>query len=122
MLLSLENAEPRGMEFIGASQPDVIMEVTGASQPDVAEPCASSSSAWDPDVPSVVREVLELGRFPGRYKKPANDTEVRENYLAKQLSTQKQKILQNGGKKSNSSRKSEQRTERQLPTSSQLQN
>ena len=43
-------------------------------------------------VPSVVREILELGRFPGRYKKPANDTEIRENYLAKQLSTQKQKI------------------------------
>ena len=45
-----------------------------------------------PDVPSVVREVLELGRFPGRYKNPANDAELRENTLAKRLSTQKQKI------------------------------
>ena len=35
---------------------------------------------------------LELGRFPGRYKKPANDTEVRENNLAMQLSKQKRKI------------------------------
>ena len=47
MLLSLM-LQPCEMEVIGASQPDVEMEVTGASQPDVAEPCASSSSAWDP--------------------------------------------------------------------------
>ena len=64
----------------------------GVPQPDAAKPCASSSNAGDPDVPSVVREILELGRFPGRYKKPANDAEFRENTLAKRLSTQKQKI------------------------------
>ena len=101
------DAEPRGMEFIDASQPDVIMEVTGASQPDVAEPCASSSSAWDPDVPVVVREILEPGRFPGRYKNPANDTEIRENNLARLCIHRKRQFLQNGGKRSRSSRKSE---------------
>ena len=80
------------MEVIGASQPDVEMEVNGASQPVVAEPCASSSSAWDPDVPSVVWEILELGRFPRRKNNPANDTEIREDNLAKTLYKQKKKI------------------------------
>ena len=49
-------------------------------------------------VPSVVREILELGRFPGRYKKPANDTEVRENRLNKALDKQllKEKQAEDG--------------------------
>ena len=40
---------------------------------------------WHPDVPSVVQEILELGRFPSRHKNPSNDAEVRENRLARDV-------------------------------------
>ena len=43
-------------------------------------------------MPSVVWEILELGRFPRRKNNPANDTEIREDNLAKTLYKQKNKI------------------------------
>ena len=74
------------MRAIGASQPDVEMTDIGASQPGVSAPGASISTAAQPDAPpAVVREILELGRFPVRHKQPANDTEVQEKKLAIKL-------------------------------------
>ena len=70
----LGDAEPRGMEFIGASQPHVIMEVDGASQPDVAEPCASSSSALQTtsaplnDAP----QLADANELPASYRDGSN--------------------------------------------------
>ena len=52
---------------------------------DIESPLASNTGDADVTVEQVLQSVLELGRLPKEYKKPATEAEVAECRLAKQV-------------------------------------